>query len=134
LRRNERWNTGKVKGFSALQKPEQHRVAQSTHGFAESTKGERASNLVRAEAMCREPVQSGQMTPTGFEHSHENTGKTAESAWSAAKSGAIDARLATILDAWPRLPADVQETILALVRRSLSSNPGLTHLDTPDAG
>jgi hypothetical protein len=73
------------------------------------------------------------MISDGSAHPLENTGKTAKSARSAAKSGAADARLATILDAWPWLPPDVQGAILALVRQTLDSKTGSKSLNAPDA-
>jgi hypothetical protein len=63
--------------------------------------------------------------PTGFAHSPENTGKTAEELSGAAKSGAVDARLAIVLDAWPWLPDDAKAAILALVQQFLDSKPSL---------
>ncbi len=58
------------------------------------------------------------MEAAGIEPATNSPGNSTDSAPGGAKSGALDADLAVIIDTWPTLPETIRADVLALVRRA----------------
>jgi hypothetical protein len=65
-------------------------------------------------------MELAKVLPVGTEHPSETSEKPAIVSRGAAESAAVDADLATIVQAWPNLPPDVKAAFVRTAREALS--------------
>ncbi|MDZ4781549.1 MAG: hypothetical protein SGJ19_14965 [Planctomycetia bacterium] len=107
----------------AAQNPAQQTRAGSGEESHVATATQQKTSVLPGFATSCDVLQSCSIPPAGVEHSPDSSQKTGIRVESGAESGALEARqstidhnLATVVEAWPRLPEAIKAGIVAMVR------------------